>query len=932
MRNRLLVSMLLVAGTAGAVALGGQLARAGLVTDFIGAQSDYLLEGPGDPACGVPPDTDREITVTWQDRDDAEAGFVLTRQGPLVNGTSTAQFQLPASAGVGSTVTFTDTSVVPDASYTYTVRSFLGPALSPATSTSDGCTTQSVPPAPTLVVAEGIGEHGIRISWVNNASNHEGFKIMRYVDPLDDPRPSAETTILVNPDVEFYDDFGYALPAPGLESRTEYCYTVQAYNSRGASELEQGGPLACANTWSMQPWVWNIQVGEGVRPTITWEFEDDDPPGDIGPQQTAVEVQVCAVEFGESGCPELSWRWSTGQQPFTGQSIEYLHAYPWGGALHEHPLDFDAAQRYYLRVRAWDDTGTPSEWATPLPVPYFTVEPPPGAIVNSIESSDGLTLPGGATFSESFGGEVVLVGGGSSVSGILPSLANVVSVRLLGSTAPNLTWEVKRTDDATWIVVGGDGTSPAVWGEAAPTPGLEWRVSRPGGAGQAVVGGVALLVNANHAPTVIECRAERLIGGVNEDFVFTVSVSDIDSDFRYSLTQVQFDWDGGDGSADWLTFGPGGSMTRFISQWAAQGNFTPTVQVRDQYGATSPVTSCDTVLVGSATPAWLRTQDADVFSGGTIYGRSPEGQHNATYLVQASGEIQEFSTEALNCLRSDDPHELCDPADARTSDYRQIPLPLPNGGQPLGTVLGSVDIGMEDPVDPENGTNGTGILGERYGNVTRYTGPNTNLSSFFNSPPISPWGKVLDGAIVHVLGNATVDATTTIGNAGEGQSGAGLIVVDGDLFINAPIAYDVNPVQVSLRRLASLGWLVRGNVYISPSVWAVNASNPTQACASVDAGDFGTCRPGVVGTFYLYDSSSGRGIFFTGTGGTLDDYPLMLGGLVVAQRFALQRNRPDELVPAELFRYDGRVFANPPPGLQDFAKALPRWRPLAPLP
>jgi hypothetical protein len=356
------------------------------------------------------------------------------------------------------------------------------------------------------------------------------------------------------------------------------------------------------------------------------------------------------------------------------------------------------------------------------------------------------------------------------------------------------------------------------------------------------------------------------------------------------------------------------------------------VQVRDQYGATSPVTPCDTVLVGSATPAWLQTRDADVFSGGTIFGRSPEGQHNATYLVQATGEIQEFSTQGLNCQRDSD--ATCDAADVRTSNYRQIPLPQPNGSQPLGTVLGSVDLGAEDPNDPENGTDGTGILGERYGNVTRYTGSNTNLSTFFsslNASPIGP-GRVLDGAIVHVLGNATVDATTTIGNAGEGRSGAGLIVVDGDLFINAPITYDVNPVQTSLRRLASLGWLVKGNVYVSPSVWAVNATDPTQACASVNPADFAGCRPGVVGTFYLYDSRTGRGIFFTGTGGTLDDYPLQLGGLVVAQRFALQRNRPDELVPAELFRYDGRVFANPPPGLQDFAKALPRWRPLAPLP
>ncbi len=263
------------------------------------------------------------------------------------------------------------------------------------------------------------------------------------------------------------------------------------------------------------------------------------------------------------------------------------------------------------------------------------------------------------------------------------------------------------------------------------------------------------------------------------------------------------------------------------------------------------------------------------------------------------------------------------------SNYRSIPLPQPNpSGQPLGTVLGSVDIGKID-------TN-LGILGGRYGAVTRFAGTDINLNtSFFNTlTSLANGAKVLNGAIVHVQGNATVDDAVIIGNAGDLQSGAGLIVVDGDLFINAPISYDVNSVTVSLKRLASIGWLVKGNVYIDPDVWAVDATDPTSPCTWAAPADFAAiCRPGVVGTFYLYNSGDGdKGVFFTGASGNQNDNPLQLGGLVVAQRFALQRNRVNEEVPTELFRYDGRVFANPPPGLQDFAKALPRWRPLAPLP
>ena len=919
--RRYLVATLLTLGVLGAVAVGAGLVRASLVTDYVGVDPDYVLEGPDNVACSVPPDTDRTITVTWQDQDAQESGFIVTRQGPLVNGTSTSQFQLPAASGSGGTVAFTDTSVVPDASYTYTVRSFLGPALSPAASASDGCTTQSVPPQPTEVVAEAIGEHAIRISWLNNASNQEGFKVYRY--STEDGRPGVEAILLAPADAESYPDNGAELAAPGLLSQTEYCYYVMAYNSRGPDAPPPGDDLACAVTWSEPPRVVNLQVGEGARPTITWEFQDDDPPDGGDPQQTKVQVQVCASEFLNDGdqdydddCPGQSWRWNA-SSTFAAQSLQYLQWYPRTGVPHEHPLDFSVSQRYYLRLRAWDDTGTPSAWATPTGG-SFTVPPPSGALVNDLSSAEGLTLSGGASLADTYGGEVGMPVSGARVSGLLGSLVNVVSVRLLESATPGISWEVRRPGDSSWVAVPGNGATGASWDD--PANGLEWRATMGGNYSSGVLGSVALAVNANHAPTVTQCRAVRLIGGVGEDFAFTVTVSDPDSDFDYSLTQVQFDWDGGTGPNGWQSFGAGGPLTEFTAAWAFEGNFTPTVQARDQYGATSAVEPCDTVLVGSATPAWLRTQDADVFSGGTIYGRSPANQANATYLVQASGEIQEFSTEGRNCRRDAD-GTACDPTTVATSSYRQIPLPQPNGGQPLGTVLGSVDIG--------------GILSGRYsnGSVQEFTGSHTNLSSFFGSllaSPLAPEARVLNGAIVHVQGNATVDATTTIGNAGDGQSGAGLIVIDGDLFINAPIAYDVNPVQVSLRRLASLGWLVKGNVYISPAVWAVDAATPASACSGID--QFEDCRPAVVGTFYLYDGSGGDGVFFTGSGGSLDDLPLQLGGLVVAQRFALQRGRPDDLVPAELFRYDGRVFANPPPGLQDFAKALPRWRPLAPQP
>lgn len=948
MRSRTAVPLLAL-GILGAVALGASFVRAGLVTDFVGVEPDYVLEGPADVACVARTGVDREIGVTWRDRDDAESGFVVSRQGPLINGTSTANFQLPASAGAGGTVAFTDTSVVPDASYTYTVRSFLGPALSPATSTSEGCTTVSVPPQPDEVRVEGIGLHGVSISWRNNATNHQGFRIYRFSS--EDSRDSAafeeggahvQWVIHAPANATSYPDYGTEIldPVnPYLLSNTTYCYYVEAYNERGPELGPPGGaPLACGDTWSQQPRVMNLEVGEGARPTTTWVFQDDDPlPGGGGPQQTKVQVQVCAAEFSgtdgsDDDCYGENWYWNA-STTLTTQELPYLYGYPLDGARHQHPLDFDELKTYYLRLRVWDDTDTPSEWATA----NFTVLPPTAAIVNDFTSPEGLVLSG-ATHYSGFGGEVVLVGPGAKVGGTI-GLSNVVSVRLLQSASPGLKWYVRRSTvpAESWQLIGGDGTLPAVWDDHAD--GLEWeaRVVSTDQSAQVVLGGVAFAVNANHAPVVTDCSAIRFVGDVDEDgdggegqeLDFRVSVSDPDPDFDYDLTRVKFDWRGGLGlnprnpnPEGWEEFDPSaGPLTVFKASWPVQGNFTPMVRARDQYGDESAAVSCDTVTVGPTTPAWLRTQDADVFSGGSIYSSSPAGQPNATYLVQATGQIQEFTTAALNCRR--EAGVPCEPSDAQNSNYRQIALPEPNGSQPLGTVLGSVDIG--------------GILAGRYGTVTPTPeGASINLSAFFNALPTSPMtteARVLNGAIYHVRGNATVDATTTIGNAGDSQSGAGLIIVDGDLYINAPITYDLHPVQISLRRLASLGWLVKGNVYIRPSVGAVAFGNANLPCTWSTPEEYLACTPAVAGTFYLYDRGNGSdGIFFTGSGGELSDQPLQVGGLVVAQRFALQRNRPDEVVPSELFRYDGRVFANPPPGLQDFAKALPRWRPLAPLP
>jgi len=46
----------------------------------------------------------------------------------------------------------------------------------------------------------------------------------------------------------------------------------------------------------------------------------------------------------------------------------------------------------------------------------------------------------------------------------------------------------------------------------------------------------------------------------------------------------------------------------------------------------------------------------------------------------------------------------------------------------------------------------------------------------------------------------------------------------------------------------------------------------------------------------------------------------------MARRFNFERQYLDQLEGSELIIYDGRLLANTPPGLGDFAQALPIWR------
>ncbi|MBL7022269.1 hypothetical protein ISR92_03070 [Patescibacteria group bacterium] len=268
---------------------------------------------------------------------------------------------------------------------------------------------------------------------------------------------------------------------------------------------------------------------------------------------------------------------------------------------------------------------------------------------------------------------------------------------------------------------------------------------------------------------------------------------------------------------------------------------------------------------------YIKTQYSDIYSGGTISGsRAPEGAYNATYCI-ISGDAADITlSSSQSCLIGD------------------IDIDFPDPTEAYNTAIVGVDLDY---------LKATSITDNEYYDVgvVSYT-----IDEF-------PSNASLDGKVYYftstTLDNVdyTINSSLGFSDANIG-SGAGTIVVDGDLYINGNMEY--KPLTPNnLTEIASVSWVVLGNVYIDKSVTKL------------------------VGAFVvLGDGTANSGKLYTGDD-ELDETPLQLSfsGMVVAKQIVLERTYFTGLAPAEIFEYDGRVLLNTPPGLGNFVGYLPEW-------
>ncbi|MBI1961069.1 MAG: hypothetical protein HYS45_00015 [Parcubacteria group bacterium] len=257
---------------------------------------------------------------------------------------------------------------------------------------------------------------------------------------------------------------------------------------------------------------------------------------------------------------------------------------------------------------------------------------------------------------------------------------------------------------------------------------------------------------------------------------------------------------------------------------------------------------------------WFEALYGDIYSGGSIGAlfSPPLNRYNATYLIQANGTIE--------------------------------PVAIQSKGGSLAPFLSE---SFDSLAIPDTANNYRGTLGwlDKAGMIAgRYGTPESAL----------PVGSsiLLNGKVYYYTGDLTISSALTLNKGTGTQKGSGTIVVDGNLNINADLAYQSGAVSSRIDNLPSVAWIVKGNIVINPAV------------------------RNLAGVFYS------EGTVSTGTtGSVLSDVPLRIDGIFIANRINLQRVFADATQePSEQIIFDGRAVINPPPGLADIAKGLPTLR------
>ncbi len=178
------------------------------------------------------------VTIAWIDNADNENGFTIQRT--IVGGVLGPVDSVPENV-----TSYLDTGVLPETTYIYRVYAFNEHGFSEFSNEIYVTTpAQTIPMPPSNLVAATVSSSRIDLTWSDNATNENGFRIERKHDG------AFQEIYIASVDQTAFNDLGL-IPA------TTYTYRVCAYNQAGNSD------------WS------NLAVADTEYDSIQWRQVDD---------------------------------------------------------------------------------------------------------------------------------------------------------------------------------------------------------------------------------------------------------------------------------------------------------------------------------------------------------------------------------------------------------------------------------------------------------------------------------------------------------------------------------------------------------------------------------------------------------------------------------------------------------------------------------
>ncbi len=226
------------------------------ITPKLPSDPGILKPGINAPTKLTATNTSLGVSLNWQDNSNNEGGFEIERK--LQTAIAGSSFTVLASVGAGTT-SYTDANVTAGTSYVYRVRVISDTAVS-AYSNETAITREFttiinpdlqikpkdpafslLPTTPSNLQAVSASTSEIRLNWVDQSSNEEGFYLERKQGNQDFARIAV-----ISKDANQHID-------TGLQEKIDYTYRICAFNDFGSSAYSNESTSRTITTIYSQP-------------------------------------------------------------------------------------------------------------------------------------------------------------------------------------------------------------------------------------------------------------------------------------------------------------------------------------------------------------------------------------------------------------------------------------------------------------------------------------------------------------------------------------------------------------------------------------------------------------------------------------------------------------------------------------------------------